>query len=529
MRMRTFPKSSTVAILVLVGSVLFSQDASYLTQKLMVEKDIHERVTTALSKLMRPSQFVVQVSVDLELSDAVEEQVTFAGDTEEAAIPTEAAADKKTDKTRKTSTEEPESGYMGGLPIPGFEFEVQPEVQSEPEYEPEIIPEEVQETPVTVEKKEKILSRTASRRRPAIAHVIRKSIHVILQEDTPPELLENVRTIVTATAGLNVQGGDNLTLTTASFKERREAKKAEQILLQSIADKLQNLEDQQQQKNLERDRNWEEELKRYREEEAKRREEDRQYFKQQLAQLETAARERAFQEEKRRILRQDSIRIQQLDAEIARLREQITETPEDSQKVVAAQQLSKREAERNRIDQLIEEKLQQLDAANAELDQMKADMNKTPTMTMVLIAILGSLLLILLIVLIFVLMNRPRQVPYPPMMMPPPRRRKRKPKKPTKETPPAAPQPTVAPQQPQPTPPATPAAPSSVEDDPAVLSSEISDMRQAVVSMSVGQPHTATRIVKEWMQQEAPPPPPEPETPAPEPEEEDTGKKKRKK
>ena len=52
-------------------------------------------------------------------------------------------------------------------------------------------------------------------------------------------------------------------------------------------------------------------------------------------------------------------------------------------------------------------------------------------------------------------------------------------------------------------------------------------MRKAVVSMSVGQPETATRIVREWIQEEAPPAPAEPEEAPAEPEEA-KGKKKKK-
>ena len=67
-------------------------------------------------------------------------------------------------------------------------------------------------------------------------------------------------------------------------------------------------------------------------------------------------------------------------------------------------------------------------------------------------------------------------------------------------------------------------------EDTSVLQSEISDMRQAVVSMSVSQPSTATRIVKEWMEDDTPPPEPDPvAAAAPAEPEEDGGKKKKKK
>jgi len=49
------------------------------------------------------------------------------------------------------------------------------------------------------------------------------------------------------------------------------------------------------------------------------------------------------------------------------------------------------------------------------------------------------------------------------------------------------------------------------EEDISVLQSEINDIRKAVVSMSVGQPNTATRIVQEWLEDETLPAAPEPE------------------
>ncbi|RMF08399.1 MAG: hypothetical protein D6762_05695 [Candidatus Neomarinimicrobiota bacterium] len=528
--MRVFPKIHHLIPVVLAGTMLWAQDASYLNQKLMVENDLRTRISTALSKIMPPSQFVVHVSVDLELSDALEEQVTFAGDTEESAPVSRPAA--KTEaappSAEGTSSKEKESGYVGGLPIPGFEFEVQPEVTEETEAapEPETVPEEWVEEPVAVEKKEKILSRTTSKRRPAIARVVRKNVKVIVQEDTPPAMLENVRTIVMATAELDLQAGDSFLLTTASFKEQREEKKAEKVLLQSINKKIASLEEQQEQERAQREENWKQELERYRQEEAKRSEADREYFKQQLAKLEAAARERAFQEEKRRILLQDSLKIKQLDNQIQLLKAQLSSTQPDSQKAQAETRLTRAQQEREQLNQQLDQKLAELAKVQEDIAQARREGKSTP-MTIILIAILGSLLLVLLIILIFVLMNRSRQPVYPPMMMPPPPRRRKKKRKPApKPEEPAPAQPTAPP----PPSPETPAPPKSVEEDPGVIASELGDMRQAVVSMSVGQPQTATRIVKEWMQQEAPPPPPEPETPAPEaPPEEESGKKKRKK
>ena len=100
----------------------------------------------------------------------------------------------------------------------------------------------------------------------------------------------------------------------------------------------------------------------------------------------------------------------------------------------------------------------------------------------------------------------------PPWMMYPPRRPKKKDN-------------GVAPSAPAPQPSPPPA--QATTEDVAVLQSEVNDMKQAVVSMSVGQPQAATKIVKDWILEEAPPEP-EPAQTAPEPED-DGGKKKKKK
>ena len=60
--------------------------------------------------------------------------------------------------------------------------------------------------------------------------------------------------------------------------------------------------------------------------------------------------------------------------------------------------------------------------------------------------------------------------------------------------------------------------PSQVEDDPEVLRSEVKSIRQSVVSMSVGQPESATRILNDWLQQKEEQP--EEEAGAPESEDE---------
>ena len=63
-------------------------------------------------------------------------------------------------------------------------------------------------------------------------------IALILQEGAAPELIENIRQLTMASSKFDRNRGDKITIMTASFKERRDQKSAEQIMLKNIAEKI---------------------------------------------------------------------------------------------------------------------------------------------------------------------------------------------------------------------------------------------------------------------------------------------------
>ena len=210
------------------------------------------------------------------------------------------------------------------------------------------------------------------------------------------------------------------------------------------------------------------------------------------------------------MLKQDSVRLQALNEEIQNLKSFLgTADISDSAATAAQSSVQQKLGEKETLDAQIAEKLAMLDQVQSELDRQPRSGN---TGMIIFVSILAALVIVLVVVLVFVLMNKPKQPMPPPWMMYPPRRPKKKDDGngvPTQVSQTAQP----APQQ---------ASPS--QEDVAVLQSEVNDMKQAVVSMSVGQPQAATKIVKDWIVEEAPP---EPE-PTPQPQEDD-GKKKKKK
>jgi len=481
-----------------IVTISLGQTNGYLAQKLMIENDLRKRIASALEKVIDNRKYVVDVSVDLEISSAIENQTTYSpsGANDNALESLQGA------ENLLNSADTPSRGSVG-LPIPGFDFTAEP-----PTKDAETAASN-ESSPMESPSKPNIVSRTQTETRPAMASVRNMEISIIIQEGAAPELIENIRQVVMVASRFNRPRGDVLSIMTASFKERRDQKSAEQVLLKNIAEKLESLESQRERLG---EVDWQQELENYKDSEAERRTEDRLYFQSKLAEFETAARDQSYDQERQAMLSQDSVRLQALNEEIQNLKAFLgTADLTDSAATEVQSSVQQKLQEKESLDSQIAEKLSMLDQVQSDLDNQPRSSSNTGMV--IFVSLLSALVFILVVVLVFILMNKPKQqMPVPPWMMYPPR-----PKKKDDSNNREGPKPAVAPPMPE--------SQQSIEDI-SVLQSEVNDMKQAVVSMSVGQPQAATKIVKDWILEEAPP---EPE-PAPEvPEEDDGGKKKKKK
>ena len=361
-----------------------------------------------------------------------------------------------------------------GLPIPGFDFEVEdePQVSQESAVQGQAGPGMVVPIQEPNMANERVQSKTLTNRMPAIAAVKRLQISIILQEGAAPELIENIRQVVMVASRFDRTRGDVLSIMTASFKERRDEKSAEQVLLKNIADKLEQLqggEDGGMKKSIEDAVS-----------------EPMTAFKSRLNELEQENLRNKFEFERKTKLLRDSLQLTDLKGEITSLKEAL----------IYADQTQKTG---------IDSQLAMLDSVQLDLEQELEQVESSSAM-IILVSILGALVLVLLVLVIVLLFNKKKTPPPPPpWFYGPPRRKKRKGKNGNL---------------------ATKSQVQDTNEDPDVIRGEIGEMRQSVVSMSVGQPKTATRIVKEWLEDDVVP---EPEPPPEEPEEEDSGKKKKKK
>ena len=470
----------------LLSALLIGQGSGYLAQKLMVENNIRERIKDALSKIIDSNKYVINVDIDLDISDEVEEQITVLSEKnsnqsandmpEEKSLVEESLSSIQ--QSIESEEESSQSGYSVGLPIPGFEMDFTNSNKASKKAEepkPPVMSVETKK-PIEVTDKssssnesrvDKILSRT----RPSRAEVKKMYISLILQEGAAPELIENIRQLTMAAAKFDRNRGDKLTIMTASFRERRDQRSAEQIMLKNIAEKIELLEQKREIEENTQDATWKDELTRYREEEAARREDDRKFFEGQISQLEQQAKDRAYAQEKKDMLLRDSLKLKKLNDEIVALKSMLKSAEKrDSLKTVSKQEridslryvslsteldelakslqtaviskskdeevkakrkiqaeMAEREKQKEEREQEIADKIRELDSVQEELDKLHQDMEKESGNTFIILIVLGALVFILIAALIFVLLrNNSRQAPVPPWMMPPPPRRPRR-------------------------------------------------------------------------------------------------------
>ncbi len=462
--------------------LLGQQSSSYLTQKLMVESDLRSRIASALSKIIDDQKYVIDVDVNIEVTGEKEEQITIIPS--DRPIYDEASALEELTtiigEAAPKGGSDPESEFSSmGLPIPGFDFEVEAEPQVAQENSNEgqrgpgmVVP--IQEPGNTTER---VQSKTLTKRVPAIAAVKRLQISIILQEGAAPELIENIRQVVMVASRFDRTRGDVLSIMTASFKERRDEKSAEQVLLKNIADKLEMLQsgegDDALTKSIEKEISG-----------------PLLDLKEQLNNLERRGAADKFEYERKTALLRDSLQLRALKEEITSLKNELSY------------------ANDARVDSQLTNRIATLDSMQMGLGQEIEDVESSSAL-IILVSILGALVVVLLVLVVILLLKKKQgpqqpQMPMPWPYPPPPLRRKRRKKKRK----------------------SAPVANNEAQDDPDVIRGEIGEMRQSVVSMSVGQPKTATRIVKEWLEDDVVP---EPEPPPEEPEEDSDKKKKKKK
>ncbi|MBA7595767.1 MAG: hypothetical protein GH143_04205 [Calditrichaeota bacterium] len=546
--MRLSTASFVATLLILLGgtSLIRSQESGYLSQKLLLENTIQQRVTNAISKILDESRFVVDVKVELAYTSARQVEKVYRtpdgrlirGDEPEAVGRRLEGAEPGAEAERVRET------VTSPFPIPGF-----PDVEtgeSEPirtldEDETLLLEGEVIEEEMALGAAEITETTETAGGLPSIKSL---DISIILEDGVSPQIIENVRQVALVASRFDRDRGDLLSITTASFKDRRPTPHLADTGMPVTQVQIEQTEALQERLKEAQARN-EELMKELRERELEYLQRSEEERKQALADLAEVQNERAkdliFLQQSRE---EGNARLQEaLLTQIDEMRKDLTSgrLPPDEQDILSLQAASLEDS-LSAMRLAFEAEKERLQA------QIEAALTKEPPPPRGLgvlgdnaLLMVGLVLLVVLVIVVVVLaigrsrtqaapvrMVYPGPAPYP-RRRPAPRpataprkkvKRKIKPEEAAEEAKPEKAKP--APEEEEAAPkeeaaaaaeaeevsPATAAepVPSQVEEDPEVLRSEVKSIRQSVVSMSVGRPESATRIISNWLQQESPAP-----------------------
>jgi flagellar biosynthesis/type III secretory pathway M-ring protein FliF/YscJ len=476
-------KFGSLSIFILLMAILINPIASqeyqmsYLSQKLMLENSLRERVTNALDKLLDDIKFIVDVSVEIVFTPIEQTKTVYE-------VPRESAT--RTSQPQPTPSQaetipQVESQYQErtspdlSLPLPGFEMPQElvttdqeistPALQEGPPSEPA---ESVTEVPTYTQEVSQE-HRVVSTQSIPIPVIKRQQVNIIMEDGITPEIIENVRQVVSIASHYDRARGDVISIMTASFRKRQDQDAAEAIILKNIAEKIDDLE-------------------------------QRQRKAEQIAKIDQQKRA-----ERKAVIR-DSLRMEELRKQIADLQTQL-----DAPQLSEDQREETRMLTNEREMELANLKIQ-LRESNRRLQELEMTALETvpPGYRNIkdfgLYIILSIFAVALLILLIILLVNRrthqKRQemewgygtkIPMGPRPQP-----QQAPQQPT----PVKTQPQTVP---PPTPPPQPQAAPPKQEPPVDISAikeEMKGIKQSVISMSVGQPDTASRVLNEWLSQE---------------------------
>lgn len=571
-------------------------DSGVLSQKILLENTINQRVSDAVYRILRHENFIVNVNVVMEATPKQKYTTTYdtpgaklgdqqaqgsdrtaslgSGSNTETTMNAQGQKQKTVLKKRPIKSNVPSDipGFPG-IQSPGFElYEEQVPVENEKSsdviYAPaedldriapqegaavdtsiaaeallsmdenQVITEEgLESTPA--EQSSQSLVDYANPESPSLARhtvasttgpslkVKKMELTIFLQDPVSPKIIENIRTVAMVAAHFNRERGDKLQIMTADFQGGKNDKPdTEQILLKSIAEKMTAIEArqkaesenkkiqeleaekarmQQEQANkeaqnaelaklreqeLEKQKAHEAELARIRQQEEARiaqREEELKSLREKEENRLAEERRQMFeakQEQAKKNLREDSLRLALLTEQLDDLKRQLSAVDmEQEQRLKLELEQKRREAEKTAIYER-EQKLKQ-QMQDMENQRLQASVIPEEEDSLLPLFLIGGAVLLALAILLGAMMGGRRRTSGPEMMA-------------HEEMKAPAPEPEKAPEEEEP-----------VEEIDHELINEVDGIKKSVVSLAVSKPGSASNIVKEWLKDAGEPEVPE--------------------
>ncbi len=494
-----------LTIILLTAFVLHGQSPNYLSQKLELEQALQNKISQAVERILGNNHFIVDVKADLDFvpDHRVEEvyEPVVSGRTSERAVPEETVPSESGERYEEEFNE-----ILPGIPARIGNRGLNILTEELPSDTTQIREEKTAVLPgVEGPETERLRSRSVARSMPLIPKVKKLDISLILKEGIAPDLVESIRQVAMVASHFDRHRGDMLSIMTTTFSEdkliaagpdfttgdveykpsREEMARTDetQELIRQIQDQIERLSNQQQMQQTTRGSEptpTENMLLKII---------DKLNTRQSLADDLDAQKMITEQKLRLEMLAKDTTRLQELRNEIAALKLQLATqqmATEDRASTRASSDSMLREKEE--LEEAIAEKISLLSETQKELMSMEK-----PSIPLWFWGLLAALLAAV-IVLIVIMLNRGKQRQFD--------MEAREQEMPAKED--AIREKILSELRDS-------KKESKLEREPAQESdmaekrAELEGIRKNIVNMSVANPDSASKIIRNWMDEDETP------------------------
>jgi flagellar biosynthesis/type III secretory pathway M-ring protein FliF/YscJ len=221
----------TLTIILLTAFTLSGQTRNYLSQKLELEQALQNKISQAVERILGNDHFIVDVKADLDfVPDHRVEEVYEPAEEGRRRVPgtpgerSESAREKYDDEFTEILPGIPAKIGDRGLDV--LTEEIPEESAAVREEQAAILP------GVDVPETERLRSRSVARSTPLIPKVNKLDISIILKEGIAPDLVESIRQVAIVASHFDRSRGDMLSIMTTTFSDDQLAK-AERDLVES--------------------------------------------------------------------------------------------------------------------------------------------------------------------------------------------------------------------------------------------------------------------------------------------------------
>jgi len=259
----------TLKIILLTAVMLSGQSPNYLSQKLELEQALQNKISQAVERILGNNHFIVDVKADLDFvpDQRVEEVYEPAAP---GRVPAQTAPEAEGAEEGDRTYEEEYNEILPGIPARIGDRGLDILTEELPSDTSRIREEQTAVLPGVGDiEPERLKSRSVARSVPLIPKVRKLDISIILKEGIAPDLVESIRQVAMVASHFDRSRGDMLSIMTTTFsedqliagtetgvvpgaveyqpsREERERTGETQELIRQIQDQIERLSQQQQ-------------------------------------------------------------------------------------------------------------------------------------------------------------------------------------------------------------------------------------------------------------------------------------------